>query len=128
MNAQALFSEVKRFGGFLIVSGINTVFGYAAFAAFLFLGFSPSASLVCGYILGVAFNFGSLGSLFGSHRIQRVPHYLIVCGTMLVTNLLLLNGLIRLDIAALIAQGIAVAILAPVSFLLMRRFVFEGSL
>jgi putative flippase GtrA len=127
MNTRMLFSEAKRFGGFLIVSGINTVFGYAAFAAFLFLAFSPSASLVCGYVLGVAFNFGSLGTLFGSRKIQRVPHYLIVCGAMLIINLLLLNGLIRLDIAALIAQGIAVAILSPLSFLLMRHFVFEGA-
>jgi putative flippase GtrA len=125
MTRRDLLLEAKRLGSFLMVSAINTLFGYAAYAVFLLAGLTPSIALVLGYIAGVAFNFGSFGSLFGSHNVQGFLRYLAAYGFMFGCNLLLLNGLIQLQISALIAQGIAVILLSPVSYLMMRRFVFE---
>jgi putative flippase GtrA len=125
MTPRDLVLEAKRLGGFFAVSAINTLFGYAAYAVFLFIGLTPSMALVAGYIAGVFFNFGSFGALFGAQNGQGFPRYLATCGIMLACNLLLLNGLIQIHISALIAQGIAVILLSPVSYVLMRRFVFE---
>lgn len=124
MTGRLSIAEAKRFGGFLAVSGINTVFGYAAFAACLLIGLTPSMALIFGNIAGIAFNFRSFGVLFGSHGYRRIPAFVAVYAVILFGNLIGLHILIGSGFQALIAQGIAVCILAPLSFLMMRHLVF----
>jgi putative flippase GtrA len=117
-------SDIRRFAGFVAVGGINTVFGYAAFATALFIGLRPELAVVVSTIAGILFNFGSLGTLFGSHAARRFPRYLLTYGALLALNIILLKGLMAVHIHPLVGQGIAVILLAPLSFVMMRRFVF----
>lgn len=115
-----------KFLGFLAVGGLNTAFGYAAFAAALFAGLRPEIAVVVSTIAGILFNFQSFGTLFGSRAATRFPRYLLTYGALLAANIGLLKALMAIHIHPLIGQGIAVLLLAPVSFLMMRRFVFAG--
>jgi putative flippase GtrA len=116
-----------KFLGFLAVGGLNTAFGYAAFAASLFAGLRPEIAVVVSTIAGILFNFQSLGTLFGSRAATRFPRYLLTYGMLLAANIVLLKGLMAIQIHPLIGQGMVVLLLAPVSFLMMRRFVFAGA-
>ena len=119
-------SEVRRFIGFLAVGGLNTLFGYTAYAAFLMTGLAPEFAVVGSTIAGMLFNFASLGTLFGSRDRHRFPRYLITYAVLLAANIVLLKGIIAAGIGPFLGQGIAVILLAPLSFLMMRRFVFAG--
>ena len=118
-------SDARKFIGFLAVGGLNTLFGYAAFAAALLTGLRPEFAVVLSTIAGILFNFASLGTLFGSRASYRFPRYLITYGVLLAANIVLLKALMAVHIHPLIGQGIAVILLAPVSFVMMRRFVFS---
>ena len=121
-----MIAEARRFIAFLAVGGVNTLFGYAAFAALLFSGLVPTVAVIGSTIAGLMFNFLSFGSLFGSHAPYRLPRYLLVYALLLILNIVVLQFLLRAQIPALIGQGIAVALLSPLSFLAMRRYVFAG--
>lgn len=128
MTPAPSFAEVRKFVAFLAVGTVNTVFGYAAYAALLLTGLVPSVAVVGSTIAGMVFNFASLGSLFGSHARHRFPRYLVTYAMLLGGNIVLLNAIIAAGIGPFVGQGIAVVILAPLSFLLMRRFVFARTL
>lgn len=115
-----------KFLGFLAVGGLNTLFGYAAFAAALFTGLPPEIAVVASTIAGILFNFASFGTLFGSRAATRFPRYLVTYGVLLAANIVLLKMLMAVNVHPLIGQGIVVILLAPVSFVMMRRFVFAG--
>jgi putative flippase GtrA len=120
-------SDARRFAGFIVVGGLNTMFGYAAFATLLFTGLAPEFAVIGSTIAGILFNFASLGSLFGSHAATRFPRYLMTYAGLLAANIVLLKTLIAVGIHPLIGQGVAVVLLAPLSFVIMRRFVFAGT-
>ena len=126
MTAARIYSEARKFVAFLAVGGLNAVFGYATFALLLCVGIAPTSAVVITTIVAMLFNFMSLGSLFGSRARDRLPRYVAVYLVLLGLNIVLLQLLLRGHIPALIGQGVAVAILSPLSFLAMRRFVFAG--
>lgn len=117
-------SEIRRFAAFVAVGGLNTLFGYAAFALTLFIGLRPEVAVVVSTIAGVMFNFASFGTLFGSHAPHRFPRYLLTYAVLLAANIVLLKALMAAHVHPLPGQGIVVILLAPISFIIMRRFVF----
>lgn len=69
MSTDSRASEGKA-DPFLLVGVMNAAFGYGCFAAFLYLGLHYSLALLLATILGVLFNFKSIGALvFGSKKI-----------------------------------------------------------
>jgi len=48
---------------FFLVSGINTAFGYGLFAFFLFLSLNYSIALLISTIIGIIFNFKTIGRI-----------------------------------------------------------------
>ncbi len=117
--------QSAEFLKFLAVGLINTLFGYSVYAALVLSGLMAPVALVCSHIAGVCFNFGSLGQLFGSHALQKVPRYMGAHIAILSLNLLMLAMLTNLGMNALLAQAIATIAIAPMSYLVMRRFVFK---
>ena len=113
-----------RFLRFLIAGVINTCFGYAAFAFFIWTGLSNDWAVLFGMIAGIAFNFGTIGAVFSSSGFARLPHFLIVYGALLVANILLLRALVASGCGPYIGEAIVVSILTPISFIAMRRLVF----
>ena len=59
-TAAATFVQLLRF---LVVGGLNTVFGYSLFAAFTYFGMPYPAAIGLATVGGVLFNFQSIGRL-----------------------------------------------------------------
>ncbi len=115
----------RQFLMFLAVGGLNTLVGYAIFAALVLTGASPTMAAIGATVLGVLFNFGSTGRVvFGSRDIWLLPRFVAVYALHALANI----GLLRLAgsarITALAAEIVILPVLAVASFLLMRRFVF----
>lgn len=124
MTSAAIPTERRRFLMFIGAGAINTCFGYAAFAFFRWVGLTNDFAVVFGMIAGIAFNFGTIGTVFSSRSFSRLPYFLGVYGILLIANILALRGLVALGINAYVGEAIIVALLTPISFLAMRLFVF----
>lgn len=112
---------------FLLVGGVNTVFGYSVFALFIILGFPYVLAALLSQICGILFNFKTTSTIVFKNRENR-----LICrffGVYLFTYLLNIGLLKLFDMAgvgSLIAQAIIVLPMAVVSFLLLRKFVFSS--
>ncbi len=111
---------------FVVVGLINTIVGYCLYALFIYFGLGYVYALGFATILGVLFNFQTIGRLvFGSNNgallIKFVGVYIIV----FAVNLLLINGMIRLGLNAYSAGAVALIPSAALSFLLNKYFVFN---
>ncbi len=109
-----------RFG---LVGLLNTLFGYAAFAALVLLGVWPGVALAAATLAGVAFNFQTARHLvFGVAG--RPLRFVAVYAVVLALNVLALHALERLGASALTAQALLALPVAALSFMGQRRFVF----
>lgn len=117
----------RRFLSFLLAGGVNTLAGYALYGTLVLIGLVPHVAVIFSTIGGILFNFLTTGTVFQSRHPRLLPRFVAVYGAMLLINILLLDLLLRAGIGPFVGQGIAVAIIAPLNFLAMRRFVFAPS-
>lgn len=111
---------------FLVVGGINTVFGYGVFALLILLSLHYVIAALLATICGILFNFKTTGTLVFKNRDNRLIFKFF--GVYLITYLLMISLLKVFDlygVGSLVAGAIIVLPLAVVSFLLMRKFVFK---
>lgn len=114
-----------RFFKFLLVGGLNTVFGYALFSLFIFLHLHYSLASLFSTILGVAFNFKTTGSLvFKSKENKLIIRFIGVYVIVYLLNVSLLKCSQWLHLNLYLSGAILILPLAVVSFLLNRRYVF----
>ena len=106
-------SNIRQLILFLAAGGINTLFGYAAFAAFLWLSGNKDLAVVLGTVAGVAFNFGTYGAVFSRSGFGRLPHFMAFYLTFLFANILLLRLLTASGINPYGAQAIIVFFSRP---------------
>ena len=110
---------------FLIVGGVNTLFGYGAYALLLFAGLHYATAAFLGTIAGVLFNFLTTGGLvFGALSPARLARFVGVYAVTYVVNVGLLAWLTRAGLDAYVAGALLLLPMAVVSYLLMRTFVF----
>ncbi len=115
----------RRFIGFLVAGGINTLFGYCVFGALVMADLPPHVALIISTIAGVLFNFLTTSAVFRSRDTRRLPRFLAVYAVMLALNMLLLEAVMRLGIGPLLGQAVVLPIFT-LTFLAMRRFVFAA--
>lgn len=116
----------RRFIGFLIAGGINTLFGYGVYSAQVLLGIVPHIAVVISTVIGVLFNFLTTSTVFRSRDLRKLPRFLAVYAAMMGLNILLLDIAMRVGLGPLLAQALILPIFA-LTFLAMRRFVFAAS-
>lgn len=122
------FSGARAFPRFLLAGFLNTLFGYSVFYALLSATQNATLSLAVSTLLGVAFNFRSIGALvFGSSDPRRMKRFACVYAFLFVANALALAGLQRLSIPPALAQAALLLPVAALSFDLNRRYVFGGA-
>lgn len=119
--------EWRRFALFMVVGAVNTGFGYAAFALFMWVGFGRDMAVVLGTIAGVVFNFRTIGAVFAAHGVSRLPHFVAAYGLLLGANLALLRLVTAIGVGPYPGEALVVLVIAPMSFLIMRRFVFGSA-
>jgi putative flippase GtrA len=116
----------RRFLGFLLAGGINTLFGYGVYSAQVLLDVAPHVAVTVSTVAGVLFNFLTTSAVFHSRDLRRLPRFLAVYGFMLSLNILLLEAGMRAGLGPLLAQAIVLPIFT-LTFLALRRFVFGAS-
>ncbi|MDR0891849.1 MAG: GtrA family protein [Mediterranea sp.] len=117
----------KTFLRFAIVGVVNTLFGVGLYCLFIYLGVPYRLAVLLSTVLGVLFNFKTIGTFVFRNKDNRllfrfvlayVVAYFVNIG---IIHLLLLTTSLGEYWAGIIATP-AVAI---VSFLLQKRFVFR---
>jgi putative flippase GtrA len=105
---------------------LNTTFGYAAYAAFIWLGLNYFFALAFATILGILFNFKTIGSLvFKSKSMSKIYKFSFIYLFLFLINILLIKALLLYGLNSYLAGGLTVLPLAMASFLLNKYFVFK---
>ena len=112
---------------FLFVGIMNTTFGYGLFALFIYLGLYYPLAVLLSTILGVLFNFKTIGGLvFGSNDNRLIFKFILVYVITYLLNIFFLWLFKRLGFENMYINGFVLLIpLAAVSFLLNKFFVFR---
>lgn len=112
---------------FLVVGVVNTAFAYSIFLAGLALGLWPTPALIVSNILGVTFNFFTVGMLtFGSRDVGRAPAFYLAYAFLFVVNAVSLKIAVAFGARPAIAQAALVLPLAALSYIIQRDLVFRA--
>jgi putative flippase GtrA len=111
---------------FLAVGVLNTAFGYVIFAAGVLAGLPSGIALAIAMVIGVIFNFFTLGRLvFDSRDPTRLPRFVGVYALTYVVNLMLLGLWEGAGVGPLLAQLACLPVTVSLTFVLMRFLVFR---
>lgn len=117
-----------RFIRFLFVGGLNTVFGFGAYALMLALGLHFTVAAAVSTVLGVLFNFVTTGRLvFGSRSAAALPRFIGVYAVLYLMNIAGIALLVSAGTTDLVAGFLMLPVAAIIGYLLNARFVFGGS-
>jgi len=127
MFKDKFFTLDNNFVRFILVGILNTIIGYGLFVLFIYLGLHYSLAVLFSTILGVLFNFKSIGRLvFNTNNNERIYHFVVVYTFLYLLNVSGLWGLSSFGIENMyVAGAILLAPLAILSFFLNRNFVFN---
>jgi putative flippase GtrA len=117
-----------RFLRFLVVGGINTLFGFALYSGLILLGTRVWLALLLANVAGVLFNFFTTSVVvFRTSLRRRMLRFVGVYLAIYLVNLALLSAARHVFGNAILAQALLVLPMAVLSYLLMRRFVFHAA-
>jgi putative flippase GtrA len=117
-----------RFFRFLVVGGINTLFGYLVYAGFILLNLHFSLAVLLSLILGIIFNFFTTGRIvFNNRKSSLIIRFFGVYAVYYLLNVSLLKLLMAQGFNSLVSGAITALPLAAVSYFLSRVFVFTQS-
>lgn len=118
--------RAERFLRFIVVGGVNTVFGYSIFALLILLHVHYAIAAFLSTVCGVLFNFLTTGHfVFGNRDASRLPRFFGVYAVSYVVGVLLLRLSEILQIDVLVAAAVLALPMAVFSFTLNRLFVFR---
>jgi putative flippase GtrA len=119
-------AEQIRFLRFLIAGGLNTLFGYTAFAALVWAGVTNDAAVIGSTIAGVAFNYGTYSRVFAAQGFARLPAFIAIYGALLLANILALRFFVAAGTGAYVGQALVLILIVPITYLALKRFVFAS--
>ena len=116
-----------QFLRFLVIGGINTLFGYSLFSLLILVGAVPDIALFAATVVGVLFNYVTTGRLvFAARGFGRLPWFAGVYGLTFLINLWSLRGLISAGLSPLLAQAGLLPVVTILAFALNKLLVFRG--
>lgn len=117
-----------RLARFVVVSVLNTAFGFAVYSAVILLRWPVWAALAAGNVAGLCFNFLTTGGyVFRSLVLSRFPAFASVYLLVYLFNWLLIHWLSDVVQGPIVAQAILTAPMAGISYLLLKKMVFAGA-
>lgn len=118
----------EQFVTFLFVGVLNTLVGYILYAFFVWVGCNYIFAPLFSTILGVLFNFKTIGVIvFKSHNNRLLGKFFGVYGMVYVCNVLGLKCLDKVGVTNMyIAGAILVLPLALLGFCLNKKWVFKA--
>ena len=127
LTVRELITKLLRiqFLRFLFVGGVNTLFGYAVFALFIFLGLHYSLAVFVATVIGVLFNFFTYGRfVFFDRRFRLIVRFVLVYVVYYVVYVAGLAALTRWGLSEYVAGAVLALPVAFVAFTLNKKFVF----
>lgn len=116
----------NRFFRFLIIGGINTLFGYSIFALFIFIGLHYALASFLALLAGVLFNFKTTGRfVFQSKNNLLIFKFASIYLMIYLINVGFLKFMATLYINMYLAGALVVFPVAILSFTLQKKFVFR---
>lgn len=125
-NREPLAKTFIQLLRFLVVGGLNTLFGYSLFAILTYVGLKYPIAIGLATVGGVLFNFQSVGRLvFDGAPRSRFWRFVGVYCVIYLLNLGGVRLLLGLNISVYIANALTLIPLSIIAFILNRRFVFN---
>jgi len=120
-------AKLKHFLRYLIVGGINTLFGYGAFAGLLYLGLHYALASFIATCAGILFNFNTTGRLvFKNNNSKRLLKFLLVYALLYLINVSLLKLMVLFSINLYLGSAVTLLPMAWLAYLLNKKLVFHG--
>ena len=114
---------------FILIGGLNTLFGYSCFALFVFLGVSYPLALLLSTSFGVLFNFKTTGKfVFSCANNDYFFKFVAVYGCIYFLNMALIQCMALFTNNLYLAGFVAMIPAAIVAFFLNKYVVFQGAL
>lgn len=117
----------KKLFKFLFVGVLNTLVGYSLYALFIYFGLAYPLAVLFSTILGVLFNYLTIGKLVFVH--EGESRLLPFIGVYVIVYALNIYGLWQLEVLGIenkyIAGAVLLAPLAALSFVLNKFWVFK---
>lgn len=119
----------RRFAAFLCVGALNTLVGYLLYSFFVFIGCNYIFAPLFSTLLGVLFNFKTIGAwVFKSRDNKLIGRFFAVYAIVYALNVAGLKAFAAWGVANLYLAGLALALpLALLSFALNKKYVFVSS-
>ena len=116
----------KQLIKFLIVGVLNTIVGYSLYAFFIYVGINYVLAIFFSTILGVLFNFKTIGKLvFENNDNSLLTKFILAYIVTFIINVSIVTGLRSVGYNDYNAGLVAVIISAAISFVLAKYFVFK---
>lgn len=116
----------NRFLLFLLVGGINTLFGYGVFALFIFFDIHYIIATLISTVIGILFNFKSTGRIvFKNKNNGLIFRFFTVYAITFILNVLFLKFALYSNLNIYIASFVITIPVAFVSYILQSNFVFR---
>ncbi|MBT4522543.1 MAG: GtrA family protein [Halieaceae bacterium] len=125
-NATASVVLSNQLVRFFLVGGVNTIFGYSSFALFIWLGLHYALAVLLATVLGVVFNFSTIGKLvFKRFSPWLIHRFVAVYAVLYVINVAGIKALLIADLNSYLAGGIMVVPMGLLGFGLLKKLVFK---
>ena len=123
---QDLLRRYDRVLRFLLVGALNTAVGYGLFAVIFLTTGRHRIAIVLATILGVLFNFFTLGHMvFGNLTARTLLPFVLGYVVTLSVNIVVIEVLLHLGIHALIAQALMLPFIALMVYSINSKLVFR---
>lgn len=116
----------KQIARFLIVGVVNTAFGYGLYVFFIYLNFHYSLAVLLSTVLGILFNFKTIGKfVFASNDNRLIGKFFATYFLTFFINIWLISKLKDLDFDYYIAGFLSISLTSVLSFVLTKYLVFK---
>lgn len=113
---------------FFLIAGLNTLFGYAMFAALIYLKLNFYLATAFAMVAGVIFNFNTYGRLvYKNFTWNKIFAFTLVYALTYVINVVLINLLNKTIDSLYVVQLILVVPIGLMVYFLNKQFVFKGA-
>lgn len=116
-----------RFIKFLMVGGLNTLFGFVMYSLLAITELPTWLVLLGANFIGVMFNFFTTGGLvFQSLKLKKVPMFIIGYGIVFLLNLGFLYWLTPIFDSRILAMAAVVIPMAILTYFIQAKLVFQN--
>lgn len=116
-----------RIARFIVVGGLNTLFGFIVYSLLALTPLSTWLVLIVANVITITFNFFTTGGIvFRDLSLSRIPRFILVYGVIFISYLELIQWLSPIAGGRIRAMAFIVLPMAALTYLAQAIFVFGG--